>query len=57
MFQSYDGLHEAKDKVVAFTQQFDAAFMFEDYTKSSKIQMVEMHLTKTAREWWMNLKS
>ena len=56
-FQIYNGLYEATDKVVAFIQQFDAAFMFEDYMESSKIRMVEMHLTKTAREWWMNLKS
>ena len=56
-FQSYDGLHEAADKVVAFILQFDATFMCDDYTESTKIRMVEMHPTKTAHEWWMNLKS
>ena len=57
MFGSYDGSHKAMDKVVDFILQLDATFMCDVYTESTKIQMVEMHLTKTAREWWMNLKS
>ena len=51
-------MHKAADKVVAFILQFDATFTWcDDYMESTKMQMVEMHLTKTAREWWMNLKS
>ena len=57
IFQSYNGSHEAMEKVVVFIQLFDVAFMFKDYMESSKIQMVEMHLTKITCEWWMNLKS
>ena len=32
IFQSYNGSHEAMDKLVTFIQQVDAAFMVEETT-------------------------
>ena len=56
-FQSYDGLHGSTDKVVHFIRQFDIAFAIQDYMESTKMHIVEMHLTKTACNWWMDLKN
>ncbi|MCO5594398.1 hypothetical protein L7F22_048428 [Adiantum nelumboides] len=56
-FQTYDGSYGATDKVLSFIQQFDAAFGGEDFTESSKLRHVAMHLTKAARQWWANLKT
>ena len=56
-FQSYDGSYGATDKVLAFIQQFDAAFGGEDFTESSKLRHVAMHFTKAARQWWASLKT
>ena len=56
-FQSYDGLHGSTDKLVHFIRQFDIAFAIQDYTESTKMHIVEMHLAKTACNWWMDLKN
>ena len=56
-FQTYDGSYGATDKVLAFIQQFDAAFGGEDFTESSKLRHVAMHFTKAARQWWASLKT
>ena len=50
-FQNYDGLHGSTDKVVHFIRQFDIAFAIQNYKKSTKMQIVEMHLTKDACNW------
>ena len=42
-FLSYDGSHGQMDKVLAFLQQFDAAFGGENFTKRSKLSHVAMH--------------
>ncbi|MCO5548855.1 hypothetical protein L7F22_002317 [Adiantum nelumboides] len=55
-FITYDGTYGAIDKVLAFIQQFDAAFGGEDFTESSKLRSMAMHLQKSARQWWASLK-
>ena len=49
-FLTYDGTFGATDKVLAFIQQFDAAFGDEDFTESSKLRHVAMHFQKFARQ-------
>ena len=56
-FHKYDGSKGSTDKVVHFIRQFDIAFAIQDYTESTRMQIVEMHLTKSARNWWMDLKN
>ncbi len=56
-FLTYDGTYGATDKVLAFIQQFDAAFGDEGFTESSKIRHVSMHLQKSARQWWASLRA
>ena len=55
-FITYDGTYGAIDKVLAFIQQFDAAFGGEHFTKSFKLRSMAMHLQKSARQWWASLK-
>ena len=54
-FLTYDGTFGALDKVLAFIQQFDAAFRDENFSESSKLRNVSMHFTKAARQWWSGL--
>ena len=56
-FLTYDGTFGATDKVLAFIQQFDAAFGDEDFTESSKLRHVAMHFQKSARQWWASLRA
>ena len=56
-FLSYDGSYGQTDKVLAFVQQFDAAFGGEHFTKRSKLHHVAMHFQKSARQWWASLKT
>ncbi|MCO5593037.1 hypothetical protein L7F22_047042 [Adiantum nelumboides] len=51
-FLTYDGTFGAIDKVLAFIQQFDAAFGDEGFTESSKLRHVAMHFQKSARQWY-----
>ncbi|MCO5546841.1 hypothetical protein L7F22_000278 [Adiantum nelumboides] len=55
-FVTYDGTYGAIDKVLTFIQQFDAAFGGENFTESSKLRSMAMHLQKSARQWWASLK-
>ncbi|MCO5588013.1 hypothetical protein L7F22_041967 [Adiantum nelumboides] len=52
-----DGTFGATDKVLAFIQQFDAAFGDEGFTESSKLRHVAMHFQKSARQWWASLRA
>ncbi|MCO5552487.1 hypothetical protein L7F22_005999 [Adiantum nelumboides] len=45
------------DKVLAFIQQFDAAFGDEGFTESSKLRHVAMHFQKSAKQWWASLQA
>ncbi|MCO5580854.1 hypothetical protein L7F22_034727 [Adiantum nelumboides] len=56
-FLTYDGTFGATDKVLAFIQQFDAAFEDEGFTESSKLRHVAMHFQKSARQWWASLRA
>ncbi|MCO5595346.1 hypothetical protein L7F22_049388 [Adiantum nelumboides] len=56
-FLAYDGTFGATDKVLAFIQQFDAAFGDEGFTESSKLRHVAMHFQKSARQWWASLRA
>ncbi|MCO5579929.1 hypothetical protein L7F22_033796 [Adiantum nelumboides] len=56
-FLTYDGTFGATDKVLAFIQQFDAAFGDEGFTESSKLCHVAMHFQKSARQWWASLRA
>ncbi|MCO5576983.1 hypothetical protein L7F22_030804 [Adiantum nelumboides] len=56
-FLTYDGTFGAADKVLAFIQQFDAAFGIEGFTESSKLRHVAMHFQKSARQWWASLRA
>ncbi|MCO5597152.1 hypothetical protein L7F22_051228 [Adiantum nelumboides] len=55
-FLTYDGTFGATDKVLAFIQQFDAAFGDEGFTESSKLPHVAMHFQKSARQRWASLQ-
>ncbi|MCO5583080.1 hypothetical protein L7F22_036987 [Adiantum nelumboides] len=55
-FLTYDGTFGATDKLLAFIQQFDAAFGDEGFTESSKLRHVAMHFQKSARQWWASLR-
>ncbi|MCO5546906.1 hypothetical protein L7F22_000344 [Adiantum nelumboides] len=44
-------------KVLAFIQQFDAAFRDEGFTESSKLRHVAMHFQKSASQWWASLRA
>ncbi|MCO5593242.1 hypothetical protein L7F22_047249 [Adiantum nelumboides] len=48
---------DERDKVLAFIQQFDAAFGDEGFTESSKLRHVAMHFQKSARQWWASLRA
>ena len=39
---TYDGTYAATDKVLAFIQQFDAAFGGEEFDEGSKLRHVPM---------------
>ncbi|MCO5605068.1 hypothetical protein L7F22_059246 [Adiantum nelumboides] len=56
-FLTYDGTFGATDKVLAFIQQFDAAFGDEGFTESSKLCHVAMPFQKSARQWWASLRA
>ncbi|MCO5564994.1 hypothetical protein L7F22_018664 [Adiantum nelumboides] len=56
-FLTYDGTFGATDKVLAFIQQFDAAFGNEGFTDSSKLRHVAMHFQKSAKQWWVSLRA
>ncbi|MCO5561183.1 hypothetical protein L7F22_014804 [Adiantum nelumboides] len=56
-FLTYDGTSGATNKVLAFIQQFDAAFGYEGFTESSKICHVAEHLQTCARQWWASLRA
>ncbi|MCO5607614.1 hypothetical protein L7F22_061811 [Adiantum nelumboides] len=56
-FLTYDGTFGATDKVLAFIQQFDAAFGDEGFTESSKLRHVAMHFQKFARQWWASVRA
>ncbi|MCO5562542.1 hypothetical protein L7F22_016170 [Adiantum nelumboides] len=56
-FLTYDGTFGATDKVLAFIQQFDAAFGDEGFTKSSKLRHVAMHFQKSTGQWWASLRA
>ncbi|MCO5587743.1 hypothetical protein L7F22_041695 [Adiantum nelumboides] len=43
--------------VLAFIQQFDAAFGDEGFTESSKLRHVAMHFQESARQWWASLRA
>ncbi|MCO5575003.1 hypothetical protein L7F22_028800 [Adiantum nelumboides] len=53
--RSSHGRFPKKDKVLAFIQQFDAAFGDEGFTESSKLRHVSMHFQKSAKQWWASL--
>ena len=53
-FLTYDGTYGATDKVLSFIQQYDAAFGDEDFSESSKLRNVSMHL-KSACQWRASL--
>ncbi|MCO5581951.1 hypothetical protein L7F22_035840 [Adiantum nelumboides] len=46
-----------EDKVLAFIQQFDAAFGDEGFMESLKLCHVAMHFQKSARQWWASLRA
>ncbi|MCO5599371.1 hypothetical protein L7F22_053473 [Adiantum nelumboides] len=54
-FLTYDGTFGATDKVLAFIQQFNAAFGDEGFTESSKLRHLAIHFQKSARQWWASL--
>ncbi|MCO5582044.1 hypothetical protein L7F22_035935 [Adiantum nelumboides] len=54
---TYDDTFDSTDKVLAFIQQFDAAFGDEGFTESSKLRHVAMHFQKSARQWWASLRA
>ncbi|RXY01909.1 hypothetical protein DD576_30265, partial [Klebsiella pneumoniae] len=56
-FLTYDGTFGSTDKVLAFIQQFDAAFGDEGFTESSKLHHVAMHFQKSTRQWWSSLQA
>ncbi|KAI5063544.1 hypothetical protein GOP47_0022091 [Adiantum capillus-veneris] len=56
-FLTYDGTFGATNKVLAFIQQFDAAFGDEGFTESSKLRHVAMHFQKSSRQWWSSLQA
>ncbi|MCO5581760.1 hypothetical protein L7F22_035648 [Adiantum nelumboides] len=56
-FLTYDGTFGATNKVLAFIQQFDAAFGDEGFTESSKLRHVAMHFQKSAKQWWASLRA
>ncbi|RXY73064.1 hypothetical protein DD581_33755, partial [Klebsiella pneumoniae] len=56
-FLTYNGIFGATDKVLAYIQQFDAAFGDEGFTKSSKIHHVAVNFQRSARQWWSNLRA
>ncbi|MCO5558930.1 hypothetical protein L7F22_012521 [Adiantum nelumboides] len=56
-FLTYEGTFGASDKVLAFIQQFDAAFGDEGFTESSKLHHIAMHFQKSTRKWWASLRA
>ncbi|MCO5611570.1 hypothetical protein L7F22_065823 [Adiantum nelumboides] len=56
-FLTYDGTFGATNKVLAFIQQFDAAFGNEGFREASKLRHVAMHFQKSARQWWASLQA
>ena len=53
---TYDGTYGETDKVLAFIQQFDAAFGGETFDEASKLRHVAMYVTKSGRKWWSKLQ-
>ena len=56
-FLTYDGTYGDTDKILAFIQQFDAAFGGENFQEASKLRHVAMYLQKSGRQWWASLKT
>ena len=56
-FLTYDGTYGDTDRILAFIQQFDAAFGGESFQEASKLRHIAMYLTKSGRQWWASLKS
>ncbi|MCO5595753.1 hypothetical protein L7F22_049801 [Adiantum nelumboides] len=56
-FLTYDGTFGATNKVIAFIQQFDAAFGDKGFMESSKLHHIAMHFLKSARQWWASLRA
>ncbi|MCO5573344.1 hypothetical protein L7F22_027113 [Adiantum nelumboides] len=56
-FFTYNGTFGATDKVLAFIQQFDAAFGDKGITEFSNLRHVAMHFQKSARQWWASLRA
>ena len=56
-FLTYDGTYGDTDKILAFIQQFDAAFGGENFQEASKLRHVAMYLTKSGKQWWASLKT
>ncbi|MCO5579841.1 hypothetical protein L7F22_033703 [Adiantum nelumboides] len=54
-FLTYDGTFGAIDKVMAFIEQFDAAFGDEGFTETCKLRHVAMHFQKSASQWLVDL--
>ena len=57
VFLTYDGTYGETERILAFIQQFDAAFGGEDFEEASKLRHVAMYLTKSSRQWWASLKT
>ena len=53
---TYDGTYAAIDKVLAFIQQFDAAFGGKEFDEGSKLCHVAIYFQKSARKWWASLR-
>ncbi|MCO5608335.1 hypothetical protein L7F22_062542 [Adiantum nelumboides] len=56
-FLTYDGTFGTTNKVLAFIQQFDAAFGDEGCTESSKLRHIAIHFPKSAMQWWASLRA
>ena len=56
-FLTYDGTYGDTDRILAFIQQFDAAFGGETFQEASKLRHIAMYLTKSGRQWWASLKT
>ena len=56
-FFSYDGSYGQTNKVLAFVQQFDAAFSGGHFMERSKLRHVAMYIQKSAQQWGASLKT
>ena len=55
-FLTYNGAYGETNRVLAFVQQFNAAFGGEDLDEGYKLFHVAMYLVKSGKKWWSNLK-